>query len=321
MSHAWLEQRERGSIFGMRLIVGAAFLVGRTMARLMLHPVCLYFLLFSVKSRRASRKFLSRALGRRPHFSDLYRHYFAFATVALDRFFLLKDRYELFEVQIHGEDVLQQALDRGQGCLLLGAHLGSFEILRAAGTSHHLEVAMVMYEDNAKMVNTVANAMNPALPDRIIGLGRLDSMFKVYDRLQRNAWVGILGDRVLQGGEQLPAPFLGESALFPTSPYRIALMLKRPILFMTGLYLGGNRYELHFENIFDAKAVPRAAREAAIGQALRRYAGRLEHYCRKAPYNWFNFYDFWDAVSPAVTARADRTESAEDPDSPSTHTG
>lgn len=312
MSHAWLEQRERGSIFGMRLIVGAAFLVGRTMARLMLHPVCLYFLLFSVKSRRASRKFLSRALGRRPHFSDLYRHYFAFATVALDRFFLLKDRYELFEVQIQGQDVLQRALDRGQGCLLLGAHLGSFEILRAAGTSHQLEVAMVMYEDNAKMVNTVANAMNPALPDRIIGLGRLDSMFKVYDRLQRNAWVGILGDRVLQGGEQLAAPFLGESALFPTSPYRIALMLKRPILFMTGLYLGGNRYELHFEKIFDAEAVPRAAREAAIGQALHRYAGRLEHFCRKAPYNWFNFYDFWDAGSPAVTARADRTESAED---------
>jgi predicted LPLAT superfamily acyltransferase len=171
---------------------------------------------------------------------------------------------------------------------------------------------MVMYEDNAKMVNTVANAMNPALPDRIIGLGRLDSMFKVYDRLQRNAWVGILGDRVLQGGEQLAAPFLGESALFPTSPYRIALMLKRPILFMTGLYLGGNRYELHFEKIFDAEAVPRAAREAAIGQALHRYAGRLEHFCRKAPYNWFNFYDFWDAGSPAVTARADRTESAED---------
>ena len=312
MSHAWLEQRERGSIFGMRLIVGAAFLVGRTMARLMLHPICLYFLLFSVKSRRASRKFLSRALGRRPHFSDLYRHYFAFATVALDRFFLLKDRYELFEVRIHGQDVLQHALDRGQGCLLLGAHLGSFEILRAAGTSYRLEVAMVMYEDNAKMVNTVANAMNPALPDRIIGLGRLDSMFKVYDRLQRNAWVGILGDRVLQGGEQLPAPFLGEAALFPTSPYRIALMLKRPILFMTGLYLGGNRYELHFEKIFDAETVPRAAREAAIERALHRYAGRLEHYCRKAPYNWFNFYDFWDAGSPAVPARANKTEGAEE---------
>jgi predicted LPLAT superfamily acyltransferase len=30
-----------------------------------------------------------------------------------------------------------------------------------------------------------------------------------------------------------------------------------------------------------------------IEQALKRYAQRLEHYCRMAPYNWFNFYDFW----------------------------
>jgi predicted LPLAT superfamily acyltransferase len=26
---------------------------------------------------------------------------------------------------------------------------------------------------------------------------------------------------------------------------------------------------------------------------LLRYVERLEHYCRLAPYNWFNFYDFW----------------------------
>jgi len=162
---------------------------------------------------------------------------------------------------------------------------------------------MLMYEDNARMANTVAKAVNPALPQRIIGLGRFDSMFKLYDRLQNNAWVGILGDRVLPNGEQMPAPFFGESALFPTSPYRIALMLKRPVLFMTGLYRGGNRYELHFEKLFDAQAVPRHARARVIEQALRRYAARLEHYCREAPYNWFNFYDFWESAAQASASR------------------
>ena len=298
MSQAWLEQRERGSILGVRLIVGIAFFLGRPMARLILYPACLYFLLFSVKSRRGSRKYLSRALGRRPRFGDLFRHYFTFATVALDRFFLLKDRYDLFQIRIHGEQVLQQTLDRGQGCLLLGAHLGSFEILRAAGTSHHIDVRMVMYEDNARMINAVAKAVNPALPDRIITLGRFDSMFKVHDRLQHDAWIGILGDRTLQDGEQLQAPFLGEAALFPAAPYRIALMLKRPILFMTGLYRGDNHYELHFEKLFDPAGVSRSARAAAVDEALRRYVERLEHYCREAPYNWFNFYDFWDAGAP-----------------------
>ena len=299
MRPAWLEQRERGSELGVRLIVGTAFLAGRAMARLLLYPACLYFLLFSIRSRQASRKYLARALGRRAHFIDLFRHYFAFATVALDRFFLLKDRYDLFKIEVHGEDILQEVLEQGNGCLLLGAHLGSFEILRAAGTSQQLEVGMVMYEDNARMANAVAQAVNPTLPRRIIGLGRFDSMFKLYDRLQNNAWVGILGDRVLPNGEQMAAPFFGEPALFPTSPYRIALMLKRPVLFMTGLYRGGNGYELHFEKLFDAQAVPRDARERVIEQALRRYAARLEHYCREAPYNWFNFYDFWESARQA----------------------
>lgn len=298
MSQAWLEQRERGSTLGVRVMVGIAFFLGRPVARLILYPVCLYFLIFSVQSRRASRKYLARALGRQPGFADLFRHYFSFATVALDRFFLLKERYDLFQIRIHGEDVLQQTLERGQGCLLLGAHLGSFEILRVAGTSRQLDVRMVMYEDNARMISAVAKAVNPALPDRIITLGRFDSMFKVQERLQHSAWVGILGDRTLEGGEQLQAPFFGAPAMFPAAPYRMALMLKRPIVFMTGLYRGGNRYELHFETLFDPSTVSRPARAAAVDAALRRYAQRLEHFCREAPYNWFNFYDFWDTGSP-----------------------
>ena len=302
MKPAWLEQRERGNMLGLRLAVRIAFFLGRKMARLMLHPICLYYLLFSVRSRRGSRKYLARALGRKPGIRDLFRHYLAFATVALDRFFLLNDRYELYDIEVHGEDILQQTLERGQGCLLLGAHLGSFEVLRAAGTAHKLHVAMVMYEDNAVMINTVARDVDPEARNRIIALGRFDSMFKVYERLQHNAWVGILGDRALQGGEQLRAPFFAEPALFPTAPYRLALMLRRPVLFMTGLYRGGNRYELHFEKLFDPDAVDRATRAAAVQEALYRYAARLEHYCRHAPYNWFNFYDFWDTSGHEAVA-------------------
>jgi predicted LPLAT superfamily acyltransferase len=304
MTPAWLGQRERGNVLGMRIVIVTAFFLGRRLARFVLYPVCVYFLLFSTRSRRASRKYLARSLTRQPKISDLFHHYFTFATVALDRFFLLRGRYDLFEVDVHGAEVLQETLDRGEGCLLLGAHLGSFEILRAAGTAHALEVAMVMYEDNAKKINTLAKAVDPATSERVIALGRLDSMFKVYERLEHNAWVGILGDRVLEGGEQMKATFFGEAALFPTAPYRIALMLRRPVLFMTGLYRGGNRYELHFEKIFDARGINRTERTHAVEQALHRYADRLENYCRQAPYNWFNFYEFWEGAE--ASTRADR---------------
>jgi len=62
---------------------------------------------------------------------------------------------------------------------------------------------------------------------------------------------------------------------------------------MFGLYRGGNRYEIHFERFADLQQDAGQGRDAMIEQLLQRYASRLEHYCRLAPYNWFNFYDFW----------------------------
>jgi predicted LPLAT superfamily acyltransferase len=270
-----------------------ALLLGRRVARLLLYPVCLYFLVSASSLRAASQQYLSKVLGRAPQFSDLFRHFFAFAAVGLDRVYLLKDRVELFESEIFGEDVLLDVTSGGQGCFLLGAHLGSFEILRAFGTSKRLRIGLVMYEENVRMVNTVAKAINPALAEDVISLGRFDSMLKVEERLRQSAWVGMLGDRALHQEAQLRVPFLGEEAGFPTAPFRLALMLKRPVVLMVGLYRGGNRYEMHFERLFEPSGVERGERAPAVERAVRLYAQRLEYFCGQAPYNWFNFYDFW----------------------------
>jgi predicted LPLAT superfamily acyltransferase len=71
-------------------------------------------------------------------------------------------------------------------------------------------------------------------------------------------------------------------------------MLRRPVFFMAGLYLGGNRYELHFQPLADFSTTERGERDAAMRAAMQAYADRLGEFCRRAPYNWFNFFDFWD---------------------------
>jgi len=91
----------------------------------------------------------------------------------------------------------------------------------------------------------------------------------------------------------LGVPFLGETAAFPDGPMRLAAMLKRPVLFMAGLYLGGNRYAVHFETLADFTHVGHKERDAAIRQAVCAYAASLERNCRAEPFNWFNFFDFW----------------------------
>jgi hypothetical protein len=78
---------------------------------------------------------------------------------------------------------------------------------------------------------------------------------------------------------------------------------------MAGLYRGGRDYELRFIQLADfgtlaaTGAQPAAERDAAIRAALERYVATLEALCREAPYNWFNFYDFWADAEPAARAR------------------
>jgi predicted LPLAT superfamily acyltransferase len=299
MSSAWLEQRERSSILGMRLLVWAALVLGRPAGRALLHPVCLYYLIFSPGARRASRRYLARALGRAPQLSDLFRHYYTFATVALDRMFFLKDRIAEFEVRVEGEDIIREALAAGQGCLLIGAHLGSFEVSRALGRRRAARVNLVMYEANARKVIALARAIDPTLADAVIPLGTLDSMLRVAQCLERGEWVGVLADRALDRDGMLQASFLGDPAPFPAAPFRIAVMLKRPVVLMVGLYLGGNRYALHFERLIEGQELSQRDPHS-VQRWVQRYAARLEHYCRVAPYNWFNFYDFWDERQGAL---------------------
>jgi predicted LPLAT superfamily acyltransferase len=66
-----------------------------------------------------------------------------------------------------------------------------------------------------------------------------------------------------------------------------------PVVLGFGLYRGGNRYDLCFEAFQERFETSRAQRGAAVGGLIQRYARRLEHHARAAPYNWFNFYDFW----------------------------
>jgi predicted LPLAT superfamily acyltransferase len=287
----WATRKERGSVTLIRFIVWITLRLGRPVARLLIYPICAYFVVFAPRARRASRAWLVRALGRPVGVVDVWRHFLCFGECVLDRVLLLNDRTDLFEISVRNEAVLTEIRTRHGGGFLFGAHLGSFEAVRAVGRAvGDTKVSLVMYEDNARKTNQVLNAINPALAMDIIGLGKPGSMLAVSQRLDAGHLVGILADRSLDNERQLAIPFFGTPARFPVGPFRMAAILMRPVVLMVGLYLGCRRYEIYFELIVE----PGEPTEAAIEAAMRRYVARLEYYCRLAPYNWFNFYEFWE---------------------------
>lgn len=297
---AWVRTPERSNKTMLRLMTWISLRLGRTVARVVLHGIAAYFLLFAPASRRASSAYLRRALGRPVTLADQYRHFFSFAATIHDRVYLINQRFDLFDIEVRGKAALQGA-DAGEGGLfLIGAHMGSFEVIRAVGRQiPGLRVSMVMHEDNALKINAMLAAINPAAVTDIIGLGRVDSMLRVRDTLDEGAMVGMLADRAIGEDKLLPTPLLGSLAYLPTGSFRIAALLRRRVVFMVGLYLGGNRYQINFEPLADFSQIPAGQRGAAIDAAVQRYAALLEQYARQAPYNWFNFFDFWQA--PAAT--------------------
>lgn len=293
MSRRWLQTRERSNILAIRMLVWIALFLGRRVARLVLFPVAAYFLVFGKSAREASRTYLSRVMGRQATLRDVLRHFYTFATVALDRVYFLSDRWSMFDIRLHGEDLLIEQFEREKGCYLLGAHLGSFECLRTLGRRRAVTVNLVMFEENANRVARVARAVNPALAHDVIALGTPQSMLRVIEQLDKGAWVGMLGDRAISDGGMVRVPFLGAEAAFPAAPFRIAALTGRPVILMLGLYRGDNCYDLHFETLIESPVLPRANRDEVLKQWITLYAQRLEHHCRAAPYNWFNFYEYW----------------------------
>ena len=294
MSQEWATRPERSNVVVIRLIVWFALTAGRHASRGLLFPICLYFIVFSAKARVASRDYLNRALGRRANLRDIFQHYFFFASTILDRIFLLDGQSELFEIHVQGNELLKEAISGGRGCLLMGAHIGSFEILHTVSRDHgYARTSMAMYQENAHKLNSVLKSINPQRNPPVISLGKFDSMLKIREALDHGETVGILADRAVSGEKMIRCDFLGGTARFPAGPFRLAALLERPIIMMFGLYQGGNRYNIYLERLADLPPVPNSESGDEIEQSVQLFASRLEHYCRISPYNWFNFYDIW----------------------------
>ncbi|RQO36909.1 acyl-CoA synthetase [Variovorax sp. KBW07] len=304
----WARAPERSNMLALRFICLMALVCGRHVTRLLLPPISLYFLLFAPAQRRHIKRYLFRAIGPHAGWIDGYRLLHGFSSTVLDRVYFLRGRMDLFKVTVEGNAPIDAEIAQGRGAFLLGAHVGSFEVMGACKEQAHqgnLRLAMLMYPDNAQRITAILNAIAlPELRPHVIALGRPHSMLALRDWLDGGGLGGMLADRTLPGSEDQPAhqrgnnivlPFLGQPACFNDGPFRLAALLRRKVFFMAGLYGGGARYDVRFDPLadFGAPVSSPAEREQRIRTALEAYVARLEALCRAYPYNWFNFHDFW----------------------------
>jgi predicted LPLAT superfamily acyltransferase len=291
----WADLPERGTPSMLPLIHWIAVRIGRSAARVLLYPIAFYFLISAHTTRRVSYEYLKRVRGRPAHWWHVFRHIHCFAATILDRVYLLGGEFHHFDVTVHHKEILHRQVESGKGCILLGSHLGSFEMVRALGvTQQDFALKVLMDRAHNENITRFLDALNPEIASTVIAPDRPDSLLRVKESLEAGFLIGMLGDRVTSDSKTAQCQFLGAPATFPAGPVLLAAVMRCPIILFFGLYRGGNGYEIHFEQLLEEVTLNRDRRAEDVQNWTQRYADRLEHYTRLAPYNWFNFYPFWD---------------------------
>ena len=205
---------------------------------------------------------------------------------------------------MEGLDALTGHMNAGQGVLLFGSHQGSFEALRAISTRRpDVNLRLLLDKQKTPALTELLEALAPDIGDKVIDASQdgASVALQMAEACAQGALVALLADRGREHEVLRRADLLGSPAPFPVSPWLLAHTLRVPVVLCFGLYLGGNRYRLVFESFAERIEIPRQDRAQALDAVITRYAQRVEHYIHQAPYNWFNFYDFWqqDTHAPA----------------------
>ncbi len=317
--HRWTRIAERGSLWGLRFTAWLLRAAGRGPTLVLVTGIVGYFFLTDRAGRHASAAYLRRvyataagreALGRAPTTWDSFLHYRAFALSIVDRLSIWFGKTEDFELEIHGFEPFDRLAEQKRGAIVLGAHLGSFDVMRMLAERHHTVVNVLMFTANAPHINQILRELSPAVDTHVISVDpdSVESVFEVRRCLARGEHVAILADRIEPGDRRRRGrvPFLGGEVELPQAPFLLASLLGCPVLLVLALRRGAQRYQVFTELLAEKVQLPRGGREEAVRELLTSYAARLEHHCQRAPYEWFNFFDYWgDGGGGTQTGRAE----------------
>ena len=295
MSASWKQRREAGSLVGIRFIRWVATTIGRRAVAVILFPVSLYFVLVRGPERRASKQFLARVLDRKPFFWEPLRHFHTFARVASDRHYFLSRQSDSIPFQVHGNDVITAAEQSECGFVALTSHLGSIDATRMLSFGRKdVSLRVLLDRDISPNFQKVLDSINPELSALIIDASKPSTVLalEIAESVSKGRAVGLPADRYRSGEKTIVCDFLGAPAHYPAGPFAMCVALQVPVVMVTALLLEDG-YHIYIDALPVGRPATRQDRQPVLHAAVTGFARRLETYARIAPFNWFNFYDFW----------------------------
>jgi predicted LPLAT superfamily acyltransferase len=299
----WAKSKERGSRWGLAFTSWVHRYLGPWLALPLVSCIVTYFFLTGGVARRATLGYLRRlhrftgGTSPRPSFWNAYRLFLACGFASYDKLSAWLDPLLISKLDFPGLELMREARESGRGALIVGAHLGNLEMMRAVAARYGFKGfhAVVHFAHVAKLTGTINEAAPEAAADLIhVSNFGPETAMRLREIVDRGECVVIVGDRtpVSENGQTVTVDFLGEPAEFPRGPFVLAAALECPVyLFFCVRHDGG--YKVIAEKFSDRVTLPRARRKEELTGLARRYAERLEQLCIAHPLQWFNFFDFW----------------------------
>ncbi len=304
----WSSVKEAGTLFGLRFLWLIHKTLGRKVVSFLLLPTVAYFVLFRPESRRASQNYLNNHYeqypeiwAHKPGFKDTLHHFRQFSETVVDKltsWFVELDG-DLFTV--HSPDVVDRLFKDPRGQLVIGSHMGNLEYCR--GFMHRYKDRSINVLLNDRHSQNYTSIMAHLNPDSRLNIYQVDefnisTILSFKEKIDAGEWLFIAGDRIpLTGIERtVTVDFLGKKAALPIGPYLLAKALDCPVkLLFSYQNFTSKTGQIHLEVVDFAEKIVlnRKNKQEDLTNYAQRFASELEKACAKAPFQWFNFYDFW----------------------------
>lgn len=267
---------------------------GRTRAYHIAYIVTFWYVVFYPGIRKRCRFYLDRRFPERcgfvQRFRDTFRLVRTYAVMLVDMAILRILGPAKLKAQSPNHQQLKQLAASDKGLILLHAHIGCWQAGMSNLDNFQKKVSVVMIPEP----RTVA-MFDPAHVSVIDPRAGLTGVMQMTQALLAGEIVAVMGDRTF-GDEQnvVHVNFLGGRVTFPITPYRLASATGLPILVLAAPKTGWDTFALQLRTVIEVP--PGLGRNAKEYEPYaQQYADALEAFVSEFPFQFYNFFDLWNA--------------------------
>ena len=286
----------RGNAYGYKIFIFIIKKIGLIPAYIVLRFVALYFYFFSKEEKKNIKWYYSyiHEFDRTKSSLYVYRSFYAIGVSILDKLSFLSGSSN-FTVDHDGEEYLHELALNNEGGIIVGAHIGNWEIAGQLLERIDIKVNIVMKLNENEGISKVIKNSTKSKSFNIINLqDDFSYLIEIKKALDNNEFVILHGDRFVDDNNIMEMDFMGKKAFFPKGPFILALKFRKPVVFAFALKERIKHYHFYASKpIYNTKRTKSKDLDYKVSVLLKEYINNLEPLVYKYPEQWFNFYNFW----------------------------